>query len=101
MTNTYERRKDVLANGRLIGLTEPCAETKGMWWQVYAYGDKVIALAMEYPCGIRMAEPTPRHLVEITLAQLPLYCDEPTVARWAIENEADIRTHPTCIAGRS
>lgn len=101
MTNTYKRRKDVLDNGRLIGLTEPCAETKGSWWQVYAHGDKVIALAMEHPCGIRIAEPVPHYLVEITLTQLPLYCDEPTVARWAIENEADIRTHPTCIAGRS
>lgn len=100
MTDTYEHRQDVLANGRLIGFTEPCAETKGSWWQVYAHGDKVIAMVMEHPCAIRLAEPTPRHLVEITLAQLPLYCDEPTVARWAIENEADIRTHPTCLAGQ-
>ena len=28
----------------------------------------------------------------------PLYCDDPNVARWAIEQEADIRTHPTCLA---
>lgn len=100
MTDNYKHRQDVLAAGRLIGFTESCAETKGMWWQVYTYESKIIAMAMEHPCGIRLMEPVPRHLTEITLAQLPLYCDEPTVARWAIENEADIRTHPTCLAGQ-
>mgnify|MGYP000882841348 FL=1 len=99
--DTYEFRQAVLTKGRLIGTTAPCAETKGMWWQVYVHDGKVIALGMEHPCGVAFLEPVARHATELPINHLPQYCDDPSVARWAIENEADIRTHPTCLAGRS
>ena len=48
MTDSYEFRQEVLAKGRLIGVTEPCAETKGMWWQVYAHEGQIVALGMSH-----------------------------------------------------
>ena len=99
--DTYEFRQAVLTKGRLIGATAPCAETKGMWWQVYAFNGQIVALGMEHPCGVALMEPVARHATVLKSNELRLYCEDPNVARWAIENEADIRTHPTCLAGRS
>lgn len=66
LTGNQEEVLIVLANGRLIGFTEPCAETKGGWWQVYAYESKIVAMAMEHPCGIRLMEPVPRYVESLT-----------------------------------
>ena len=98
MTDSYEFRQEVLAKGRLIGVTEPCSETKGMWWQVYAHEGQIVALGMEHSI---MLGTVAIHATLIKQNELPHYCDDPNVARWAIEQEADIRTHPTCLAGRS
>lgn len=29
--------------GEMIGMTSPCRETKGLWWQVYRYGNEYMA----------------------------------------------------------
>ncbi len=99
MTDSYEFRQEVLAKGRLIGVTEP--ETKGMWWQVYAHEGQIVALGMSHLGGAAMIGAVANHATLIKQNELPHYCDDPNVARWAIEQEADIRTHPTCLAGRS
>ena len=99
MTDSYEFRQEVLAKGRLIGVTEP--ETKGMWWQVYAHEGQIIALGLEHRGGLAMLGTVASHATIIKQNELSLYCDDPNVARWAIENAADVRTHPTCLAGRS
>lgn len=101
MKDTDAYRQRVESEGRLIGCTAPCAETKGAWWQVYAFEGTIVALGMEYIGGISLLGTVSRHATELVLNKLPLYCEDPNVARWAIENEADIRTHPTCLAGRS
>jgi len=101
VTDSYEFRQEVLAKGRLIGVTEPCSETKGMWWQVYAHEGQIVALGMSHLGGAAMIGAVANHATLIKQNELPHYCDDPNVARWAIEQEADIRTHPTCLAGRS
>ena len=101
LTDSYEFRQEVLTKGRLIGVTEPCAETKGMWWHVYAHEGQIVALGMSHRGGLVMLGTVANHATIIKQNELSLYCDDPNVARWAIEQEADIRTHPTCLAGRS
>ncbi len=90
---TEELARTAHRAGILIGRAEPCAESKGYGWDVMSYQGKIIACVINdmgcVPCG-----------EQITLGQLALYCDEPNVARWAYENQADIRKHMTCLAGQ-
>ena len=79
-------------SGAMIGMTSPSRETKFTHWEVMAYKGRIIACVIGEIGFYSCAE-------EILPNELPAYCDDPNVARWAFENGADIRTHPTCTAG--
>ena len=54
-------------NGVLVGKTEPCAETKFSWWQVYRVDHELIACVFANGacvCGERISD-----------AELPLYVE--------------------------
>jgi len=81
-------RKD----GALLGKMKHSKRDKDFGWEVVAHKGRIIACCID-------ADGHLSHGKEIFAADIPEYCDEPTVARWAFENGADIRTHPTCTAG--
>lgn len=80
-------------HGQHIGRTSPTDETKGTHWEVVHHEGKIIACSLS-PWG------TVGYGMVIRERDLPAYCDDPTVARWAIENNADVWTHPACLAGQ-
>jgi len=79
-------------SGAMIGKTSPSLETKWTHWEVMSHEGRIIACVIGGMGFYSCAE-------EITPNELPTYCDDPNVARWAFENGADIRFHPTCTAG--
>lgn len=61
-------------HGTLLGTTKPCRESKGMWWEVYAYENEVIACVCDVLAGVTCGE-------RVTDNTLHLYCDNPEDAR--------------------
>ena len=74
---TYINEKiaaEAAEHGTLIGKTEPCRETKGMWWEVYSYRNELIACGCDSVAGICFGE-------RLTLNELERYCDDLLEAR--------------------
>ena len=58
--------------GTLIGTTEPCADSKGSWWEVYLIGEEIIACVVTdigVSCGKLISE-----------SELDSYCDDAPAA---------------------
>lgn len=60
--------REFAKNGKLIGKTIPSQETKGGWWEVYSYNDRIVAACVDQMYGVSCGE-------EITLDQLHLYTE--------------------------
>lgn len=60
--------REFVEKGNLIGKSTPCRETKGMWWEVYSWNDRTVAVCMDSSAGVSCGE-------EITLDKLSLYTD--------------------------
>lgn len=69
--------------GTMIGKTNPCRETKGMWWQVYWDGKQLTACVLDDSWGISCGE-------QISEIELDLYCDDPIAARRVMSNNIPV-----------
>ena len=59
--------REFVEKGNLIGKSTPCRATKGMWWEVYSWNNRTVAVCMDL-AGVCCGE-------EITLDKLSLYTD--------------------------
>ena len=59
---------EAVKNGEKVGGTTPSPSTNGLWWEVYSYQGRLIAVCCDGKCGITCGQ-------EISEAELPFYSD--------------------------
>lgn len=64
-----QRACEAKENGKFLGKTEPCSETKWSWWEVYEHADEFIACVIDDSYGVSCGE-------KIQRSEFGLYMDE-------------------------